>query len=172
MKNAILSVKSNSALKTRHDLPEDIRRAMVGLLQSRLADAGDLQTQCKQAHWNVKGSNFIALHKLFDEINEAVEDYTDDVAERLVELGGIARGTARCIARESSLAEYPTGITRSADHLEALSQALAAFGKHARHAINKAADHGDADTADLFTEISRGIDKWLWFVEAHQQGEK
>jgi starvation-inducible DNA-binding protein len=129
----------------------------------------DLQTQCKQAHWNVKGP-FIALHELFDQVNEAVEDYVDDIAERAVQLGGVAEGTARMAAQRSSLAEYP----KAADgrkHVEALSSALAAFGRSARHAIDQSNDLGDLDTADLFTEVSRGIDKWLWFVEAHVQAE-
>ena len=145
---------------------------MVELLNARLADCIDLQTQTKQAHWNVKGPNFIALHELFDKVNEAVEDYVDDIAERAVQLGGVAEGTARMVAKRSSLAEYPTSAVDGRSHVDALSSALAAFGKAARKAIGEANDLGDLDTADVFTEISRGIDKWLWFVEAHLQAER
>jgi starvation-inducible DNA-binding protein len=157
--------------KTKNDLSEKIRHACIELLNARLADAIDLQSQTKQAHWNVKGPNFIGLHELFDKINEAVEDYVDDLAERAVQLGGVAEGTVRMSAKRSSLAEYPTGVD-GRSHVDALSSALAAFGKSARHAITEANDLGDLDTADLFTEISRGIDKWLWFVEAHNQAER
>lgn len=158
--------------KTKNDLSEATRVKIIELLNARLADCGDLQTQTKQAHWNVKGPNFIALHKLFDEINEEVEDYVDDIAERAVELGGVAEGTARMIAKRSSLAEYPANVADGRGHVEALSSALAAFGKAARKAIDEADQLGDVDTSDLFTEVSRGIDKWLWFVEAHLQAER
>ena len=158
--------------KTKNDIPEATRVKVIELLNARLADCIDLQTQTKQAHWNVKGPNFIALHELFDQINEDVEDYVDDIAERAVQLGGVAEGTARMAAKRSSLAEYPAMAVDGRSHVEALSSALAAFGAAARKGIDQANELGDLDTADLFTEISRGIDKWLWFVEAHLQAER
>ena len=158
--------------KTKNDLTEVVRVKVVELLNARLADAIDLQTQTKQAHWNVKGPTFIALHELFDKINEDVEDYVDEIAERAVQLGGVAEGTARLVAKRSSLSEYAADTVDGRGHVEALSSALAAFGKSARKAINDANDLGDLDTADLFTEISRGTDKRLWFVEAHLQAER
>ena len=157
--------------KTKNDLSEEVRAKAVELLNARLADCIDLQTQTKQAHWNVKGPNFIALHELFDKINEDVEDYVDDIAERTVQLGGVAEGTARRVAERSSLSEYPAKAVDGRSHVEALSSALAAFGAAARKGIDQANDLGDLDTADLFTEVSHGIDKWPWFVEAHVQGE-
>ena len=150
--------------KTKNDLSEGVRSKVIELLNARLADAIDLQTQTKQAHWNVKGPDFIALHELFDKINEEVEDYVDDIAERTVQLGGVAE--------RSSLSEYPAQAVDGRSHVEALSSALAAFGAAARKGIDQANEMGDLDTADLFTEVSRGIDKWLWFVEAHVQGER
>jgi starvation-inducible DNA-binding protein len=158
--------------KTKNDLLEGTRVKAIALLNARLADCTDLQTQTKQAHWNVKGPNFIALHELFDKINKDVEDYVDDIAERVVQLSGVAEGTARMVAKKSSLSEYPANGVDGRSHVDALSSALAAFGKAARKGINEANEFGDLDTADLFTEISRGIDKWLWFVEAHLQAER
>ncbi len=155
--------------KTKNDLSKNTRKAMADLLNACLADAVDLQTQTKQAHWNVKGPQFIALHKLFDEINEAVEDYVDLIAERAVQLGGVVEGTARAVASRSRLKEYPRKAVDGMQHVEALSIALAAFGTHVRKAIDAADKAGDAATADIFTEIARGTDQWLWFVEAHQQ---
>jgi starvation-inducible DNA-binding protein len=155
--------------KTKNDLAESIRVKAIELLNARLADAIDLQTQTKQAHWNVKGPHFIALHELFDKVNEDVEDYVDEIAERVVQLGGVAEGTARIAAKRSSLSEYPANAVDGRSHVEALSSALAAFGKSARKGIDQANELNDLDTADLFTEVSRGIDKWLWFVEAHLQ---
>jgi starvation-inducible DNA-binding protein len=144
---------------------------MCKLLNQRLADCIDLQTQTKQAHWNVRGPSFIALHKLFDEINEEVEDYVDEIAERSAQLGGVVQGTARAAAAASSLPEYPQGMVSGADHVRALSTVLAAFGKLSREAIADADKADDPATADMFTQITRGIDKWLWFVEAHLQAE-
>jgi len=154
---------------TKIDLPADKREQLIGILNERLADAADLKSQAKQAHWNVKGMSFIALHELFDEVATAVEGHVDLIAERVTTLGGTAMGTVRIAAQNSSLSEYPHEITDGASHVDALSTALAQFGKAARKTIDEAADIGDQDTADLFTEISRDIDKNLWFVEAHIQ---
>src|SRR5438309_9201987 len=155
---------------TKNDLPESARLEAAGLLNQRLADCIDLQTQCKQAHWNVKGPNFIALHKLFDEINEDVEEYVDLLAERVVQLGGIAEGTAGVVAKRSTLVDYPLALSAGSEHVAALSDALAMFGRTARVGIEEMNELEDADSADILTEISGGVDQWLWFVEAHQQG--
>lgn len=156
---------------TKNDLAESIRTKVVQLLNARLADAIDLQTQMKQAHWNVKGPNFIALHELFDKINEDVEDYVDVIAERIVQLGDVALGTARSVAQRSQQKEYPLTISSGRDHVEAVANALATFGKAVRAGIDASDELRDKDTADIFTEISRGTDKWLWFVEAHLQAD-
>src|SRR5213592_3183583 len=155
---------------TRNDLPESARIKLVELLNARLADCIDLQTQCKQAHWNVKGPDFIGLHKLFDDVNEDVEQYVDMIAERIVQLGGIAEGSVGAVEGRSTLPDYPLALSTGAEHVAALSDALAAFGRVARIGIEEMNDLEDAGSADLLTEISRGVDKWLWFVEAHQQG--
>lgn len=154
---------------TKNDLPTTTRTEVIALLNQRLADAIDLQTQCKQAHWNVKGASFIALHKLFDEINEDVEEYVDLIAERIVQLGGVAEGTVGVVADRSTLVDYPLGLGTGAEHVAALSDALAGFGRVVRVGIEEMNELEDADSADILTEISRGTDKWLWFVEAHQQ---
>ena len=158
--------------ETENDLPKDARVELIGILNQRLADSIDLQMQLKQAHWNVKGPHFIGLHELFDQIDEAVEGYVDLIAERIVQLGGIAEGTARVAAARSRLEEYPLDIADGHAHVEAVAKALSTFGHEARKTIDEAEELGDADTADIFTEISRGIDKWLWFVEAHSQADK
>jgi len=156
---------------TKNDIPAEARSRIAELLNRSLADCIDLQTQCKQAHWNVKGPSFIGLHKLFDDINTDVEEYVDLLAERVVQLGGVAEGTARCVAERSTLREYPLEISSGQDHVDALSTALASFGRGCREGIDELDELGDADGADILTEISRGVDKWLWFVEAHQQEE-
>ncbi len=158
--------------ETENDISEKRRSELNLLMNQRLASAVDLQMQMKQAHWNVKGPSFIGLHELFDKVDEAVENYVDMIAERIVQLGGIAEGTVRVSAARSQLAEYPLAIADGMAHVEAVSRALSTFGHEARTTINEADELDDADTADLFTEISRGIDKWLWFVEAHTQAPK
>ena len=154
---------------TKIDLPQDTREQLITLLNARLADASDLKSQVKQAHWNVKGMSFIALHELFDSVATAVEAHVDLIAERVTTLGGTAMGTVRLAAENSGLSEYPHEITDGAAHVDAVSTALADFGKAVRKGIDEATDLGDQDTADIFTEISREIDKQLWFVEAHIQ---
>jgi starvation-inducible DNA-binding protein len=152
---------------TRNDLSITVREKVIPRLQARLADSVDLFTQVKQAHWNVKGPSFIALQELFDEIAEVVEEHSDLLAERITALGGRADGTARLAAAQSNLEEYPLDIAAGMQHVAAVADKLAIFGRSIRAGIDLAAKLGDADTADLFTEISRAIDKQLWFVEAH-----
>src|SRR6266403_5529626 len=161
------SGRTPNIYKTENDIPQQLRLKLHVLANQGLADAVDLQMQIKRAHWNVKGPHFIGLHELFDQIDEAVESYVDLIAERIVQLGGIAEGTVRVAAERSRLEEYPLIIADGRAHLEAVSKALSTFGREARATINQANELDDADTADIFTEISRVIDKWLWFVEAH-----
>lgn len=154
---------------TKNSIDKGTREQVIELLNARLADAIDLQSQAKQAHWNVKGMSFIALHELFDQVSTEVLVHIDDIAERVTILGGTALGTVRVAAEKSSLSQYPLEITDGEAHVEALSTALADFGKKVRADIDAADELGDKDTADLFTGISRSIDKFVWFVEAHGQ---
>lgn len=158
--------------QTKNDLRDKTRVAMISLLNEHLADVLDLGLQAKQAHWNVKGPNFVALHELFDKVAENLEEFTDNIAERAVALGGVVFGTSQVIAKESRLSPYQLTLTSGREHVAALSSALAQFGTTARTAIDTAAKAGDAATADLFTEVSRGVDKLLWLVEAHMQAKE
>jgi starvation-inducible DNA-binding protein len=172
-RTSIINLAETSKMyETENDISKERRSELNGLMNRRLASAVDLQMQMKQAHWNVKGPGFIGLHELFDKVDEAVESYVDKIAERIVQLGGIAEGTVRVSAARSRLAEYPLVIAEGMAHVEAVARALSTFGKEARTTIDEANALDDADTADLFTEVSRGIDKWLWFVEAHSQAAK
>jgi starvation-inducible DNA-binding protein len=155
--------------KTKIDIKKDTREKMIEILNARLADSIDLKSQAKQAHWNVKGMSFIALHELFDQVSTEVEVHIDTIAERVTILGGTAEGTVRVAAEKSTLSQYPMEITEGRDHVDTLSSALAQFGKNVRANIDDADEAGDKDTADLFTGVSRDIDKLLWFVEAHIQ---
>ncbi|MCO6511980.1 MAG: DNA starvation/stationary phase protection protein Dps [Aridibacter famidurans] len=155
--------------ETKIDIGKDKREQVIAMLNARLSDSIDLKSQAKQAHWNVKGPSFIALHELFDQVAGEVEGYTDMIAERVTSLGGTAEGTVRVAAEKSSLKQYPMEIADGRDHVEALSAALAEYAKANRANIEDADEAGDLVTADLFTEIARGTDKLLWFVEAHVQ---
>ena len=152
-------------------LPEEQQTKLIELLNRRLADTIDLQLQSRQAYWNVKGPHFMALRELFDKVSQGVEEYANLIAEHIVQLGGIAEGTAQAVARRSSLDEYWLSSADGQGHINAISTTLIAFGKHARYASEQATELKDTDTADIFTEIARGIDKWLWFVETSQQGD-
>ena len=153
--------------KTHNTLPQEIRIQAVELLNLNLAAAIDLHAQMKQAHWNVRGPGFIAIHELFDRVSSEVENFSDLIAERAAGLGGSANGTIQTAIKHSYLIPYPLGIADELKHLFAVSGALAAFGGSIREAIEKSTAIEDATTADLFTEISRGVDQQLWFVESH-----
>jgi starvation-inducible DNA-binding protein len=154
---------------TYNDLPPETRASVVELLNERLADVIDLELQAKQAHWNIKGPNFVGLHDLFDRVALLAREYADEIAERAVALGGVARGTIEEIAGQSTLPAYPLLVDDWVTHVRSIQAALATFGRAARRGIDEAALANDADTEDLFTAISRGVDKMLWMVEAHIQ---
>ena len=154
---------------TRNDLKSNVRKTSIELLNARLAEAIDLALITKQAHWNVKGPSFIGVHEMLDKHYEEIEKHVDTIAERAVQLGGTSHGTLQDVAKASPLKAYPTDIHKTKDHLAALIERYAAAGKLARAAIDEADEAGDMDTADLFTDYSRALDKLLWFLEAHVQ---
>jgi starvation-inducible DNA-binding protein len=156
--------------QTRIDLSPDIRQKMIDLLNRELADTLDLYTQSKQAHWNVKGLEFFQLHELFDKVAKDAFDYIDMIAERVTALGGYAFGTARMAAQNSTLPEYPRDAIDGRQHLDAMIDRWGRYATAVRRAIDTAQNEDDMTTADLFTEISREVDKDLWFLEAHVQG--
>jgi starvation-inducible DNA-binding protein len=156
---------------TRNDLPAGTREKVISVLNQNLSDSIDLGLIAKQAHWNVKGPSFIALHELFDKVAEEVEEAIDEIAERITALGGVAEGTVEAVGKRTRLSPYPLDISKGRDHVAKLADAIAAVGKNARAAIDESSKLGDQDTADLFTGISRELDKQLWFVEAHIQAD-
>jgi starvation-inducible DNA-binding protein len=165
---------TQSKSKVRHfsthiDIPAEKRAALIAMLNQNLADTLDLYTQVKQAHWNVKGSDFYQLHLLFDEIAGEIEPFVDLLAERATLLGGYATGTARMAAENSALPEYPTSAIEGRQHLDALIERFGIYCGRIRQAVDDSDDIGDPSTADLYTEISRVADKRLWFLEAHIQ---
>jgi starvation-inducible DNA-binding protein len=163
------SISTAGTFKTSIDLPTDRRKKLIALLKQHLADTFDLYGQAKQAHWNVKGPQFHQLHELFGELADQLNGYVDLMAERATALGGIALGTVRMAANASRLADYPFDAKGSMQHVKALVERFAALGATTRSAIEAADQLGDADTADLLTEVSRGLDKSLWLLETGLQ---
>lgn len=154
---------------SRIDLDDDARTQLVALLNERLADTADLYSQAKQAHWSVRGSDFWQLHGLYDAVAEAIEPWIDEIAERITTLGGTARGTVRSAAADSSLDEFPPETSDGEETITLLADRLAAYAGTVRASIDRAEEIGDPTTTDLLTDVSRSVDKQLWFVEAHLQ---
>jgi starvation-inducible DNA-binding protein len=154
-------------LPTKNDLPSNAKSAVVDMLNARLADTIDLALATKQAHWNIKGMNFIGVHELLDKLRGALDTYVDDMAERAVQLGGVALGTTQVVELESTLDPYPIDIHTVKEHLTALVERYGIVANAIRANIDDADEAGDAGTADLFTGVSRGLDEWLWMLEAH-----
>jgi starvation-inducible DNA-binding protein len=157
--------------KQKDTRPNEQQAKLIELLNRRLADAIDLQLQSRQAYWNVKGPHFMALRELFDKVAQGVEEYANLIAEHIVQLGGMAEGTAHAVAGRTSLDEYVLATADGQGHINALATTLTVFGKHVRYASEQANELKDTDTADLFTDIARGIDKWLWFVETSRPAD-
>jgi starvation-inducible DNA-binding protein len=160
------------AFPTRSGIPQTTRNDMIALLNGCLATSAHLGLHAKLAHWNVRGPDFFQLHALFDKVYEAATGWTDQLAERTVQLGGVAEATLSLVSERTQLKEYDLGLSAGPDHVDALAESLAVFGRMVREAVDKAEAHGDAATADLFTELARGADEQLWFVEAHLQAER
>ncbi len=152
--------------KTSNTIPSASRKGIIALLTPLLGSSIDLQLQAKQAHWNVKGPGFIALHEMFDKLTDDVIDWVDLIAERIVQLGGVAQGTLKDAGKNTLLSAYPEKISQGNDHLIALTAVLADYCTRIREGIDTAEGLSDKGTSDLLTEISRGADKWLWFIEA------
>lgn len=155
--------------RSTNDLPSNIKGASITILNAQLADAIDLTLLTKQAHWNIKGPNFIALHEMIDGFRTELDAHVDTMAERVVQLGGTARGTTQAVAAATTLAPYPTDIYKTKDHLAALIERYAKLGSAIREATDATAEAGDADTNDLLIAFSRALDQQLWFLEAHVQ---
>jgi starvation-inducible DNA-binding protein len=162
-----------TALKstTHIDISVKTREHMITLLNQQLADMSDLYSQTYQAHWNVKGAEFYQLHILFEKLGDELEEYIDLIAERVTTLGGVAKGTVRMAAAASRLPEYPSNVVDSLPTVKAMAVRYAGLAATTRNAIDTAEDEGDIGTTDLFTEVSRGLDKALWFLEAHLHEE-
>lgn len=164
--------KAPSMLTTKNDLPEDARQEMVKLLNEQLADMFDLFSQTKQAHWNVKGPQFFHLHELYDQLAEGLLAHIDTIAERATALGGTATGTVRMAAEATRLKEFSRGPVGSMESVRMLVERYADAAETTREAIDKAEEAKDQDTMDVFVEVSRDLDKFLWFLEAHIQGNQ
>ncbi|BCP51662.1 DNA protection during starvation protein [Kaistia sp. 32K] len=153
--------------KSSIDLKSNTKTASIELLNAVLADSIDLALVTKQAHWNLKGLQFIAIHEMLDGFRTEIDGHADTVAERAVQLGGFALGTTQAVASATKLAPYPTEISKIKDHLAELIERYAHVANEVRKGIDKANDLGDADTADILTGYSRALDKALWFLESH-----
>lgn len=162
---------ATTMIKTRNDQAPSVRQKVADLLNDRLADGLNLQLQLKQAHWNIKGPDFIQIHELFDTVWQHVVDHNDEMAERIAQIGGLVEGTVEVIAKKTELKRYPTGVTAGHEHVVNVANALASFAEEIRHAIDAAHDAGDAVTTDLLTKVCGELDKDLWFVEAHLQAK-
>lgn len=156
--------------QSRNALDTNAKSTAIAILNARLADTIDLALITKQAHWNLKGKNFYSVHKMLDEVRDDVDEYVDDMAERITALGGVAVGTAQAVAERTGLPSYPTDLQLAEDHVRALVERFAAVANEVRGNIGEVDEAGDPDTADVLTSVSRGLDKWLWMLEAHLHG--
>lgn len=154
--------------KTRNDLKSNTKTTMAALLNARLVDTIDLALMTKQAHWNLRGRQFIAVHEMLDGFRTEIDGHLDTIAERVVQLGGVAFGTTQAVVQGSKLNAYPTDLVSVEDHIAALAERYGDLANSTRAAIGTSDEAGDADTVDIFTAFSRSLDKALWFLEAHE----
>jgi starvation-inducible DNA-binding protein len=147
-------------------LPEKTRGAIAETLNARLADGLDLHSQIKVAHWNIKGPQFAALHPLFETFATGLALHNDTIAERAVTLGAKAYGTARHVARTSTLPDYPQETTRDIEHVQLLAERIDAYLVGLRQSRTIAAAQGDKDSEDMLTLAITAFEKNAWFLRA------
>ena len=164
-----MSAQATSTHPTHNDLKSNAKKVSIEVLNARLADAIDLALLTKQAHWNIKGPQFIAIHEMLDGFRADLDVHVDTIAERAVQLGGTALGTTQVVAEATPLKPYPTDIYKTKDHLAALIERYGLAANNARAAVDETDEAGDADAADILTAYSRTLDKALWFLEAQTQ---
>src|SRR4030095_12089726 len=153
--------------RVRIDIPPEIRQYVIQLLQQTLACTVDLRSQVKQACWNVKGHDLVLLHALFATMATELDAHIDLVAERLVVLGGVARGTVRTAATPSRRPGDHAATCGGDAHVGARTECSASYATALRADIAHATEVEDAGSAALYTDISRGVDKRLGFLEAY-----
>lgn len=166
------SSKDAKVMPTRNDVQDNAKKVSIGVLNACLADSIDLYNATRSAHWNVKGPQFHSIHTMLEEFYNQLQTASDDLAERVVQLGGTALGTTQVLAQSTRLPPYPTDTYAGEDHLKALAERYAAVAKSLREGIEETDEAGDADTADLLTEQSRAVDKQLWMIEAFLQSDR
>lgn len=154
--------------KTANDLNNNAKAASIQMLNARVADGIDLALVTKQAHWNLRGPQFIAVHEMLDVFRAELDGHVDTMAERTVQLGGVAMGTTQSVAGSTSLPPYPTDIHSIKDHVQELVIRYGQVANSVRSSIDEADEVGDANTADILTAVSRDLDKALWFLQAHE----
>ncbi|MGF1464821.1 MAG: DNA starvation/stationary phase protection protein Dps [Sandaracinaceae bacterium] len=158
---------NNLRFPTRVDLPEGTRSQLVDRTNVVLGTLIDMNFQVKQAHWNIKGPQFFARHELFDKLADRLRAWTDDVAERAATLGGYAGGTVRLSAETSVLDEYDLKAVDGRQHIAALIERYGRVTSLLRESVEASQTLEDPVTEDLFTEVLRGTELDLWFLESH-----
>ena len=156
--------------KSPSHLPEAARSKVAATLNERLADGLDLHSQIKVAHWNIKGPQFAALHPLFETFAVGLAEHNDSLAERAVTLGGRAYGSARHVAQNSRLPEYPQETSRDLEHVKLLADRIEKYLDGVRQSRTLAGDAGDTDSADLLGTIVAEFEKHAWFLRASLEG--
>jgi starvation-inducible DNA-binding protein len=152
--------------KSPSPLSESARKEIAVSLNARLADGLDLHSQIKVAHWNIKGPNFAALHPLFETFAIGLAAHNDALAERAVTLGAQVYGTARAVAKASTLPEYPPETKKDLEHVKLLAERIDSYLEGVRASRDVADKLEDQDTVDLLTGIIVEFEKHAWFLRA------
>lgn len=153
-------------MQFRETKSEQGRKELMELLNKHVTNLTDLFIQTKLAHWNVRGPRFIAYHEFFDDLAGRLPESIDMLAEQVGTLGGTAGKPIQFMAQETSVPAWRLEDSKDIVVIEALTERWAIVANSLREAID-VAEGIDANTADLFTEVSRQLDKDLWFLESH-----
>jgi len=161
-----METKKQKMVPTALDMATENRKKLAAILNQTLADMSDLKSHAKQAHWNLRGENFVSYHKLADKVADEADAAADSVAERCAQIGGYVYGLLSHAAKNTTVPAFPEDVNDEEDCMDALLESVSHICGTCRKNIAATQDLSDYATSDMYIDITRAFDKLAWMLNA------